>query len=121
MSPKYIAGPISSRSKARFVPHMGKRVPFGTVMIASTYLNKRKQVLNVVLQGIDRLPRQISGNLKDTKHRICHNIFIGNETCKEEPTKQSSSMVKMYFFPGNKVVEASASRVLKGNASSPWP
>ena len=39
MRPKYIAGPINSRLKARFMPHMGKRVPFGTVIIASTYLN----------------------------------------------------------------------------------
>jgi len=38
MRPKYIAGPMSSRSKAKFIPHIGKRVPFGMVMTASTYL-----------------------------------------------------------------------------------
>lgn len=40
MSPKYIAGPISSRSNARFIPHMGNKVPLGIVKTASTYLNK---------------------------------------------------------------------------------
>jgi hypothetical protein len=41
--PKYIAGPMSSRSNARFIPHIGKRVPFGIVRIASTYLIARKK------------------------------------------------------------------------------
>lgn len=35
-----MAGPISSRSNARFIPHMGNRVPFGIVMTASTYLRE---------------------------------------------------------------------------------
>jgi len=38
MRPKYIAGPMRSRSKAKFIPHMGNKVPFGMVKIASTYL-----------------------------------------------------------------------------------
>jgi hypothetical protein len=38
MRPKYIAGPINSRLKARFMPHIGKRVPFGIVITASTNL-----------------------------------------------------------------------------------
>ena len=38
MSPKYIAGPMSSRLNARFIPHMGKRVPNGMLMTMSTYL-----------------------------------------------------------------------------------
>jgi hypothetical protein len=38
MRPKYIAGPINSLSKARFIPHIGNRVPFGIVKTASTYL-----------------------------------------------------------------------------------
>lgn len=47
MSPKYIAGPISSRSNARFIPHIGNRVPLGTVRTASTYLRmKRNKCIN---------------------------------------------------------------------------
>jgi hypothetical protein len=42
MRPKYIAGPMTSRSNARFIPHMGNRVPFGIVRTASTYLIKQK-------------------------------------------------------------------------------
>jgi hypothetical protein len=42
MRPKYIAGPMSSLSKARFMPHMGNKVPFGMVMTASTYLNRAR-------------------------------------------------------------------------------
>jgi hypothetical protein len=34
---------MSSRSNARFIPHIGKRVPFGIVRIASTYLISRKK------------------------------------------------------------------------------
>lgn len=40
MRPKYIAAPISSRSNAKFIPHMGNKVPFGIVRTASTYLKK---------------------------------------------------------------------------------
>lgn len=43
MRPKYIAGPINSRLNPRFIPHMGKRVPFGIVSTASTYLIKKKK------------------------------------------------------------------------------
>lgn len=38
MSPKYMAGPISSLSNPRFIPHIGNSVPFGIVITASTYL-----------------------------------------------------------------------------------
>ncbi|GER45501.1 UDP-glucosyl transferase 71C2, partial [Striga asiatica] len=38
MSPKYMAAPMSSRSKARFIPHIGNKVPLGIVRTASTYL-----------------------------------------------------------------------------------
>ena len=38
MSPKYMAAPMSSLSNARFIPHIGKRVPLGIVRTASTYL-----------------------------------------------------------------------------------
>jgi hypothetical protein len=38
MRPKYIAGPMRSLSKQRFMPHMGNKVPLGIVMTASTYL-----------------------------------------------------------------------------------
>jgi hypothetical protein len=41
MRPKYIAGPMRSLSKARFMPHMGNKVPLGIVMTASTYLKKK--------------------------------------------------------------------------------
>jgi hypothetical protein len=40
MSPKYIAGPINSRLNARFIPHMGNRVPLGIVITASTNLRR---------------------------------------------------------------------------------
>jgi hypothetical protein len=40
MRPKYIAGLMRSLSKARFMPHMGNKVPLGIVMTASTYLKK---------------------------------------------------------------------------------
>jgi hypothetical protein len=43
MSPKYIAGPISSRLKAKFIPHIGKSDPLGMVKTASTNL---KNILN---------------------------------------------------------------------------
>lgn len=46
--PKYMAGPISSRSNARFIPHMGKRVPLGMVRTASTYLKTDQGVLAVL-------------------------------------------------------------------------
>lgn len=44
-SPKYIAGPISSLSKARFMPHIGNKDPFGMVITASTYLVLRSSGL----------------------------------------------------------------------------
>lgn len=34
---------MSSRSNARFIPHIGNRVPFGIVRIASTYLISTKK------------------------------------------------------------------------------
>jgi hypothetical protein len=40
MRPKYIAGLMRSLSKARFMPHMGNKVPLGIVMTTSTYLKK---------------------------------------------------------------------------------
>ena len=36
--PKYMAGPMTSRLKVRFIPHIGNREPFGTVITALTYL-----------------------------------------------------------------------------------
>jgi len=38
-----MAGPMRSRSKARFMPHMGKRVPLGMVITAFTYLSFRSR------------------------------------------------------------------------------
>nr|GLL18775.1 hypothetical protein Ccrd_022478 [Ipomoea trifida] len=46
-----MAGPMRSRSNARFIPHMGNRVPFGIVMIASTP--------GVPLQRLDELRGRI--------------------------------------------------------------
>lgn len=50
MRPKYIAGPISSRSNVKFIPHMGNKVPFGIVRTASTYLKKKNIALGIMLQ-----------------------------------------------------------------------
>lgn len=40
ISPKYMAGPMSSLSNARFIPHIGNSVLLGMVRTASTYLYK---------------------------------------------------------------------------------
>ena len=40
MRPKYIAGPINSLLKARFMPHMGKRDPCRAQVLREELLNK---------------------------------------------------------------------------------
>jgi hypothetical protein len=51
MRPKYMAGPMRSLSKARFMPHMGNKVPLGIVMTASTYLKQKKKELATILDA----------------------------------------------------------------------
>ena len=56
MRPKYIAGPMRSRSNAKFIPHMGNKVPFGMVRTASTYLvhNDKSHNQNCIGQKLYR-------------------------------------------------------------------
>ncbi|THU54005.1 hypothetical protein C4D60_Mb10t20400 [Musa balbisiana] len=40
ISPKYIAQPMSSRSKARFIPHIGNRLPLGICLVPGVPLSR---------------------------------------------------------------------------------
>jgi len=74
MRPKYIAGPMRSLSKARFMPHMGNKVPLGIVMTASTYLNPKKTELAT---NIDVKKQLYECNVKDqNKNRLQYLSFL---------------------------------------------
>ncbi|KVH99295.1 hypothetical protein Ccrd_022478 [Cynara cardunculus var. scolymus] len=144
MRPKYIAGPISSRSKARFIPHMGKRVPFGIVITAST--NLATDAPSVPLTRLDKLSGGIIiGNVKPeavrnggrhslTKtERVSTNkirtfsiwIIEGVEE-KRSRWRQERNREDTYkaiivngediLLLGNHITEATTSRILKGDA-----